>query len=66
MLDIPGIVEKMRADGFAVTTEESIEVHRALAEGLTYIEPSAPETVETLRLYFSEGMSDGRVENTGY
>ncbi len=66
MLDINGIVEKMRAEGFEVTTEDVAEVHQRLQGGRAYTGAMDRKIVRRLERHLAEAMSDGRVENAGY
>ncbi len=66
MLDINGIVEKMRAEGFEVTAEDVADVHRGLKNGQAYAGSVDREVVRLLRRHLAEAMSDGQVENAGY
>ena len=66
MLDMNGIVEKMRAEGFEVTTEDVAEVHQGLKDGRAYTGAVDREIVRRLERLLAEAMSDGRVENAGY
>jgi len=66
MLDMNGIVEKMRAEGFEVTAEDVAEVHQGLKDRRTYIGAVDREIVRRLERLLAQAMSDGRVENAGY
>ena len=66
MLDINGIVEKMRAEGFEVTVQDVAEVHQGLKDGRTYTGAVDREVVRRLQRHLARAMSDGQVENAGY
>lgn len=66
MLDMNGIVEKMRAEGVEITTEDVAEVHQGLKDRRAYTGAVDREVVKELQRHLTEAMSDGRVENAGY
>ena len=66
MLDMNGIAEKMRAEGFEVTPEDVAEVHQGVKDGRTYTGTVDREIVTRLQRLLANAMSDGRVENAGY
>ncbi len=66
MLDMNGIVEKMRAEGFEVTDEDVAEVHQGMKDGRAYTGAVDREIVKELQRHLAAAMSDGRVENAGY
>lgn len=66
MLDMNGIVEKMRAEGFEVTAEDVAEVHQSLKDGRAYTGKVDREIVRGLERLLAQAMGDGRVENAGF
>lgn len=66
MLDMNGIVEKMRAEGVEVTAEDVAEVHQGLKDGRNYSGTVDREIVRRLQRLLAQAMSDGQVENAGY
>jgi len=59
MLDINGIVEKMRAEGFEVTPEDVAEVHQGLKDGRAYTGVVDREVFQRLQRHLAQAMSDG-------
>ena len=65
MLDMGGIVEEMRADGFEVTAEDMAAVHQGLEDGRAYTDAVDREVVKRLQGQAAQAMGDGEVENAG-
>ncbi len=66
MLDMNGIVEKMRAEGFEVTAEDVAEVHQGMNDGRAYTGALDREVVRRLQRQAGREMGDGQVENAGF
>ncbi len=65
MLDMNGIVQEMRAEGFEVTAEDVAAVHQGLKDGRVYADAVDREVVRRLQGQAAQTMSDGEVENAG-
>jgi hypothetical protein len=66
MLDMNGIVETMRAEGFEVTAEDVAEVHQGMKNGRVYTGAVDREIVQRLQRHLAQALGDGQVENAGF
>lgn len=66
MLDMNGIAEEMRAEGFEVTAEDVAEVHQGMKDGRAYTDAVSREVVRRLQGRAAQAMGDGEVENAGF
>ena len=66
MLDMNGIVEEVRAEGFEVTAEDVAKVHRGMKDGQVYTNVVDREVVRRLQRQAAQAMGDGEVENAGF
>ena len=65
MLDMNGIAEEMRAEGFEVTAEDVAAVHQGMKDGRAYTDAVDREVIRRLQGQAAQTMSDGEVENAG-
>ena len=65
MLDMNGIAEEMRAEGFEVTAEDVAAVHQGMKDGRAYTDAVDREVIRRLQGQTAQTMSDGEVENAG-
>ena len=65
MLDMNGIAEEMRVEGFEVTAEDVAEVHQGMKDGRAYTDAVDREVIRRLQGQTAQTMSDGEVENAG-
>ena len=66
MLDVNGIAEEMRVEGFEITAEDVPEVHKRLKDGRTYTGTLDREAVRLLQRQLAKAMGGGEVENAGF
>ena len=66
MLDINGIVEEMRAEGFEVTAADVAAVHQGMKDGRVYTDAADREVVRRLQHQAAQAMGDGQVESAGF